>query len=141
MSARPAAPVTGAGRGIGCGCAVALTRRGFDIVGNERSAAEGTTATRAAVAAVGWRAAVDLAVPVDGGLALPRLQPSTPASPTPGPGACRTRRRAEGPEPVAVWGPRDLRPFARAAWLSPAAPPARPRRRGDERGAVARLPQ
>ena len=57
MSERPAALVTGAGRGIGRACAVALAKRGYDVVVNERSAAEDTTATVAAVEAAGGRAA------------------------------------------------------------------------------------
>jgi 3-oxoacyl-[acyl-carrier protein] reductase len=57
MSDRPAALVTGAGRGIGRACAVALARRGYDVVINERSAAEDTSGTAAAVAAAGGRAA------------------------------------------------------------------------------------
>lgn len=56
MSERPAALVTGAGRGIGRACAVALAKRGYDVVVNERSAAEDTTATVAAVEAEGGRA-------------------------------------------------------------------------------------
>ncbi len=58
MSERPAALVTGAGRGIGRACAVALAKRGYDVVVNERSAAEDTTAAVAAVEAAGGRAAV-----------------------------------------------------------------------------------
>ena len=58
MSGRPAALVTGAGRGIGQACAVALARRGYDIVVNERSAADETAATVAEVEASGVRAAV-----------------------------------------------------------------------------------
>ncbi len=57
---RPAALVTGAGRGIGRATAVALVRRGFDVVANERSPAEDTAATVAAVEAAGGRAAVAL---------------------------------------------------------------------------------
>lgn len=56
--ARPVALVTGAGRGIGRAAAVALARRGFDLVAHERSPAEDTAATVAAVAAAGGRAAV-----------------------------------------------------------------------------------
>ena len=58
MAARPAALVTGAGRGIGRACAVALARRGYDIVVNERSPAEDTDATVAAVEEFGVDAAV-----------------------------------------------------------------------------------
>ena len=58
MSERPAALVTGAGRGIGRACAVAVAQRGYDVVVNERSAAEDTAATVAAVEAAGGRAAV-----------------------------------------------------------------------------------
>ena len=58
MSGRPVALVTGAGRGIGRASAVALARRGYDIVVNERSAADEIAATVAEVAAAGGRAAV-----------------------------------------------------------------------------------
>lgn len=58
MSERPAALVTGAGRGIGRACAVAVAQRGYDVVVNERSAAEDTAAAVAAVEAAGGRAAV-----------------------------------------------------------------------------------
>jgi len=53
MSEQPAALVTGAGRGIGRACAVALARRGYDVIVNERSAAEDTSATIAAVREAG----------------------------------------------------------------------------------------
>jgi len=56
MSERPAALVTGAGRGIGRACAVALAKRSYDVVVNERSAAEDISATVAAVEAAGGRA-------------------------------------------------------------------------------------
>jgi NAD(P)-dependent dehydrogenase (short-subunit alcohol dehydrogenase family) len=58
MAARPAALVTGAGRGIGRACVVALARRGYDVVVNERSPAEDTDATIAAVEAEGGEAIV-----------------------------------------------------------------------------------
>ncbi len=60
MSERPVALVTGAGRGIGRACAVALAGHGFDVVVNERSAAEDTADTVAAVTAAGGRAALAL---------------------------------------------------------------------------------
>ena len=58
MTARPAALVTGAGRGIGRACAVALARRGYDIVVNERSPTDDTDATVAAIEEYGVDAAV-----------------------------------------------------------------------------------
>ena len=60
MNARPVALVTGAGRGIGRACALALVGRGFDVIINERSAEEDTADTVAAVTAAGGRAAVAL---------------------------------------------------------------------------------
>ena len=62
MTADPAAPrpvaiVTGAGRGIGRACAVALARRGFDIVLNERGPDVDLSASRDAVGAEGASAA------------------------------------------------------------------------------------
>ena len=54
---RPVALVTGAGRGLG-GEAVALARRGYDVVVNERSAADETAGVAAEVEAAGGRAAV-----------------------------------------------------------------------------------
>ena len=58
MSERPVALVTGAGRGIGQGCAAALARRGFDVVVHERGFDDPTQATVSAVLAEGGRAAV-----------------------------------------------------------------------------------
>jgi 3-oxoacyl-[acyl-carrier protein] reductase len=55
---RPVAIVTGAGRGLGRAQAAALAARGFDLVVNERSPADDTSATVAAVEAAGGRAAV-----------------------------------------------------------------------------------
>jgi 3-oxoacyl-[acyl-carrier protein] reductase len=53
---RPVAIVTGAGRGLGRATAVALAARGFDVVVNERSPGDDTSATALAVAAAGGRA-------------------------------------------------------------------------------------
>jgi len=50
--------VTGAGRGLGRAQAVALARRGYDVVVNERSAADETAGVVAEVEAAGGRAAV-----------------------------------------------------------------------------------
>jgi len=58
MSARPVALVTGAGRGIGQGIAVALVGAGFDVVVNERTESDETAQTLAAIAAAGGRPAV-----------------------------------------------------------------------------------
>ena len=58
MTGRPVVLVTGAGRGIGRAAAVALARRGYDLVINERSPADETEASVAAVEAAGGRAAV-----------------------------------------------------------------------------------
>jgi 3-oxoacyl-[acyl-carrier protein] reductase len=52
---RPVAIVTGAGRGLGRAQAVALAARGFDVVVTERSRAEDTATTLAAIAATGGR--------------------------------------------------------------------------------------
>jgi NAD(P)-dependent dehydrogenase (short-subunit alcohol dehydrogenase family) len=57
MTDAPVALVTGAGRGIGSGCAVALARRGFDVVVHERSAADPTETTVAAIRSLGRQAA------------------------------------------------------------------------------------
>ncbi len=57
---RPAALVTGAGRGIGQGIAVTLARAGYDVVVNERGTGDDTTETVAAVAAVGGQAKIVL---------------------------------------------------------------------------------
>lgn len=51
---KPAALVTGARRGIGRACCVALAHKGFDVVGAD-IAAEGAEETRAAVEAAGGR--------------------------------------------------------------------------------------
>ena len=51
---KPAALVTGARRGIGRACCVALAQKGFDVVGADISA-EGAEDTRAAVEAAGGR--------------------------------------------------------------------------------------
>jgi NAD(P)-dependent dehydrogenase (short-subunit alcohol dehydrogenase family) len=58
VSARPVALVTGAGRGIGRGIAVALAGAGFAVVINERSAADDTAQTVAAIEAAGGDARV-----------------------------------------------------------------------------------
>jgi NAD(P)-dependent dehydrogenase (short-subunit alcohol dehydrogenase family) len=58
MATRPTALVTGAGRGIGQGIAVALAGAGFDVIVNERSASDDTAQTVAAVTGAGGRAAV-----------------------------------------------------------------------------------
>ena len=50
--------VTGAGRGLGRAQAVALARRGYDVVVNERSAADETAGVVAEVEAAGGRAAL-----------------------------------------------------------------------------------
>jgi NAD(P)-dependent dehydrogenase (short-subunit alcohol dehydrogenase family) len=57
VTARPVALVTGAGRGIGRGCARSLAERGYDVVVHERSPDEPCEGTLADVAAAGGRSA------------------------------------------------------------------------------------
>src|SRR3712207_9226418 len=60
MSARPAALVTGARRGIGRATCAALAARGFDVMGADVSD-EGAAETAAAVEAAGGRLAFPVA--------------------------------------------------------------------------------